>query len=44
MTQSWVNQVVGNLCSMSNKDFRTVWHKKLFMTSWHNSKTLCEYC
>ena len=34
MTENWVNQVLRSLVSMSNEDFRTVWHRK----NWYNSK------
>ena len=33
MTENWVNQVLRSLVSMSNEDFRTVWHRK----NWYNS-------
>ena len=29
---------------MYYEDFRTVWHKKVRMKNWYNSKHLCEYC
>ena len=43
MTQNWVSQVLSNLGSMWNVDFGTVWHRNVFMKSWYNSKSLCEY-
>ena len=41
MTQNWVNQVVTSLCSLNNNNIDLVWHKKLLIKSWYNSKNLC---
>ena len=43
MTQYGVSQVGSTLSIMRNEDFRTVWHKKLFMKSWYNSKNYCGF-
>ena len=37
MDEYWVSKVLNSLTSMSNEDFKTLLHKKLFMKNWYNS-------
>ena len=39
MTQNWVS----SLSSLQNKNIDTVWHRKLWIKIWHNSRNLCKY-
>ena len=43
MIKYWVRQVVRSLGTMYNKNIDRVWHRKLWIKSWYNSKNLCEY-
>ena len=44
MTQNWVSRVVSSLVSMQNKNFGTVWGKRLFMKKlWIMKIFVCDF-